>query len=164
MLNSIPDNPGTIDQFSFRDEEGWHHNEFSNGFIEPDGTYVEREYQAAKALKSEDAARILACEKPFGPGGSKQMGRSVEKRPDWDQVKFQAMARFVLNKFLDHESLAQKLLSTGDALIIEGNTWHDNTWGDCRCGGREECEAPGLNWLGHILMTSREAVQHTITR
>lgn len=154
----VATNQIVIDEFSIRTDRGWEHTFLSNGHIEPDGTFVEREYQAAKTLDPELSAKILACDKPFGLNGSKRMGREVDLRPDWNQVKFQVMARLVLRKFLDHPSLSGSLLETNDALLIEGNSWHDNIWGDCRCG-RLECLEPGLNWLGHVLMGVREALR-----
>lgn len=157
-MKAIRSDPGAVVQFSTKVGEDWTHSCFSNGFIEPDGSFVEREYQSAKAARSEDANRILACERPFGPNGSKRLGREVEHRSDWEQVKFQTMARLVLAKFSDHPDLALMLLATGDAMLIEGNTWHDNTWGDCKCG-RPECSQPGLNWLGSILMCVRETLR-----
>jgi len=159
-MKVVESNPGVIDQFSIKTEDGWFDTCLSNGYIEPDGTFVEREYQAAKANNPEDAAKIIACKKPFGSGGAKQLGHKVELRPDWDEVKYQVMMRLVMKKFRDHPELAEKLLATGDALLVEGNTWHDNIWGNCTCG-KPECLNPGLNWLGHILMAVREALRQS---
>jgi predicted NAD-dependent protein-ADP-ribosyltransferase YbiA (DUF1768 family) len=58
-----------------------------------------------------------------------------------------------------HPDLAEKLLSTGDALLVETNTWHDNSFGDCECGKREPCAAPGQNQLGIILMQIRSCLR-----
>jgi predicted NAD-dependent protein-ADP-ribosyltransferase YbiA (DUF1768 family) len=50
--------------------------------------------------------------------------------------------------------LQKKLLDTGDAYLEEGNTWHDNTWGNCKC---DRCARyQGENRLGQILMQVRE--------
>jgi predicted NAD-dependent protein-ADP-ribosyltransferase YbiA (DUF1768 family) len=43
--------------------------------------------------------------------------------------------------------LGAKLLATGDAELIEGNTWNDVWW------GVNEKTGKGENWLGKILMT-----------
>lgn len=162
-MKVVQEKTGVFEQFSTKIGNEWVHSFLSNGHIEPDGTFVEREYQAAKAAREEDAALILACEKPFGPDGCKKLGRSVELRPDWDQVKFQVMTRLVMAKFKDHPELAEGLLATRDDLLVEGNTWHDNIWGDCRCNRPDhpECKEPGLNWLGQILMCVREALRQS---
>jgi len=52
------------------------------------------------------------------------------------------------------DEMAAKLLATGDTVLIEGNTHHDNFWGDCECGGAA-CQSPGVNMLGEILMAVR---------
>ena len=64
-----------------------------------------------------------------------------------------------LAKFRQNRDARQILLSTNDAILIEGNTWHDNTWGDCSCGDRPECKKPGLNLLGKALMLVRKELQ-----
>lgn len=152
-----------IMRFTFPAGRGsYDHLPWSNGFIEPDGTFVEAEYQAyAKTADPEKRQWVLEAKKPFGVDGAKQRGRAVPLRPDHDAVKFQVMAAFVGKKFRDHESLREQLVATGRVLMVEGNDWHDNVWGDCTCGNADgkhpRCLEPGLNWLGLILMTWREA-------
>ncbi len=164
MPGVVRNRPGVIDAFAYKLDpslEGpaaWHHTALSNGYIEPDGSFVEREYHAARATHQEDADRIMACTEPFGEGGSKKLGRAVPHREDWEEVRYQVMLVLVVRKFLDHPELAAELLGTGEALLVEGNTWHDQTWGDCRCG-RPECAEPGLNLLGQILMSVREMLR-----
>ena len=85
------------------------------------------------------------------------MGRSVKLRPDWEQSKYQIMKEGLTLKFLTHKDLADKLLATGDAWLIEGNYWHDNTWGDCQC---PRCiTIDGKNWLGTLLMDIRRSLR-----
>jgi len=56
----------------------------------------------------------------------------------------------VLAKFLGNGDLRDQLLATGDAELVEGNTWGDTYWGvDSRSG-------KGENMLGKILMETRE--------
>lgn len=152
-----------IDRFAHRNGGGYTHTFLSNGYIEPDGTFVEREYQAyAKTTDPRWRARILAAPRPFGVDGSKQLGRRAPLRADHDDVKFEVMAYFVARKFRDHPALAHELRKT-EGLLIEGNEWHDNIWGNCVCanadGRHPECLAPGLNWLGLILMTVRTTLR-----
>lgn len=81
---------------------------------------------------------------------SKRLGRKVELRSDWDRVKLDVMRRVVRAKFEQHPNLTQYLLDTGDADLIEGNTWHDVYWGvDLKTG-------EGENHLGKILMALRQ--------
>lgn len=79
----------------------------------------------------------------------KKWGRSVELRPDWESIKYDVMAAIVFDKFSRNMDLREKLLATGDKYIEETNWWSDVTWGvDIRKGGS--------NWLGKILMKTRE--------
>jgi predicted NAD-dependent protein-ADP-ribosyltransferase YbiA (DUF1768 family) len=53
-----------------------------------------------------------------------------------------------------------KLLATGDEELMEGNTWHDNTWGNCVCA---KCQnTPGRNMLGMLLMELRQEIMYEI--
>jgi hypothetical protein len=64
------------------------------------------------------------------------------------------MCFIVAEKFGQDEALGDRLLSTGDSLLIEGNYWHDNYWGRCTCS---KCQSEiGLNQLGEVLMYVRE--------
>jgi ribA/ribD-fused uncharacterized protein len=57
-------------------------------------------------------------------------------------------------KFTQNPELRRRLLDTGDAVLVEGNTWHDNYWGTCtfrRCS-----KTKGKNMLGKLLMQVRQ--------
>ncbi|HEY0696754.1 MAG TPA: NADAR domain-containing protein [Micromonospora sp.] len=89
------------------------------------------------------------------PGEAKRRGRSVQLRPGWDEyVRYRVMAEVLRAKFTCRQARVQALLSTGGATLSEGTMWHDNVWGDCRCG-RPSCAEPGLNHLGRLLMNLR---------
>ena len=108
-------------------------------------------FQAMKTLNQEERKKIAAA---ATPGKAKRMGRQVQLREDWEEVKYTAMRVGVERKFDTHPELASKLIATGDAILIEGNSWHDNTWGSCFCS---KCAAiAGKNWLGEILMERRK--------
>lgn len=82
---------------------------------------------------------------------AKKLGKEVELRADWEQVKIKLMTEIVLEKFLQNYELAVKLLATEDAILVEGNTWGDRYWGVC-CG-------IGKNNLGIILMSVRQVLR-----
>lgn len=110
---------------------------------------VEHAYQAMKTLDPGDQTRIRLC---TTPGKAKRMGRSVEMRHDWEDVKIAIMDECLKAKF-DSPALAQRLLDTGDAILVEGNTWNDTFWG--------VCNGKGANWLGRLLMLRRSHIQLT---
>ena len=110
---------------------------------------VEHAFQAAKSLDQVERDWIAAAETP---GKAKRMGRSITLRSDWEKIKFDVMKECLRSKFAD-PVLKQKLLATGDEELVEGNYWHDNTWGNCSC---EKCkDIVGRNMLGNILMKLR---------
>ena len=119
-----------------------------DGIIYPTNEHF---FQAMKTLDQEKRKQIAEAKTP---GAAKRMGRQVQLREDWEQVKYTAMRVGVERKFDAHPGLAKKLIATGDAILIEGNSWHDNTWGSCLC---PKCaDIAGKNWLGEILMERRK--------
>jgi len=106
----------------------------------------EAAFQAYKCKDIEDRQQFTK----ISADESKRLGRKVELRNNWDRVKLDVMRRVVRAKFEQHPNLAQYLLDTGDADLIEGNTWHDIYWGvDLKTG-------EGENHLGKILMALRQ--------
>lgn len=127
----------------------------------------EHAYQASKAGTPADRDWIAAAPTP---GEAKHRGRGVQSlRPDWDQVKRQIMMQVILAKFGQHPPQAWPgagalLLATGNATLVEGNTWGDDYWGAVPAGkgtanlwvsADGACWA-GRNWLGRILMMTRD--------
>lgn len=119
--------------------------------ISYDGLYypsVEHAFQAAKTNSVEDKLKICNAE---SPGIAKRMGRMVELRPDWEQVKIPIMTELVRIKFRN-PGLRAMLIRTGLNELCEGNWWHDEFWGvDCVTGN-------GQNHLGKILMMVRDEI------
>lgn len=67
------------------------------------------------------------------------------------------MYEVVLAKFKQNPDLREKLLNTGNAILIEGTTWHDNYWGNCTC---DRCANKfGRNQLGKTLMKVHEELK-----
>jgi ribA/ribD-fused uncharacterized protein len=118
---------------------------------------VEHAYQAAKTLDPQEREQILGASTP---DLARKMGRKLTQPPDWPEMKVKVMQDLVAQKFDGHRpDLVKLLLATGDAELVEGNTWHDNFWGDCRC---PRCaESTGQNWLGRILMDVREQLRRS---
>lgn len=87
----------------------------------------------------------------LNPSQAKRLGRKVELRPDWEDVKESVMYEVCLAKFTQNPDLAILLMDTGDAELIEGNTWGDRVWG--------VCDGAGENKLGKILMRIRKELK-----
>lgn len=111
-------------------------------------TCSEAAYQAAKSLDpavAEEFSSLNGLE-------AKHRGRQLKVREDWDEVKLSVMHDILQEKF-SREEMISLLLSTGTEELIEGNTWHDNYWGNCTC---EDCVSiQGQNHLGILLMERR---------
>lgn len=114
---------------------------------------VEHYFQAHKVMDLADRQRIANARTP---GMAKRAGRAVDLRPDWEKVKVGIMEEALTLKFHIPE-LKNQLLATGNARLIEGNTWHDNFWGNCNC---PKCKMTiGENRLGVLLQKVRNKVK-----
>ncbi len=110
-------------------------------------TYLNSEaaFQAQKCVDEAEKEQFTTLR----TSDAKRLGRHVQLRPDWEDVKIAIMEEIVLAKFTQNEDLKQQLLATGDMVLEEGNTWHDLYWGvDAKT--RE-----GQNHLGRILMREK---------
>lgn len=85
---------------------------------------TEAAFQAAKCESIHD--RMQFC--TLRPSQAKQLGRRVHLRSDWEEVKDQIMRDILQCKFSQSPHLKKLLLETGDALLVEGNTWHDRDY------------------------------------
>jgi len=108
---------------------------------------TEHAFQASKTLIREER---LAVAQAKTPGESKKLGYTVTLRPDWQTIKNDVMMEVLVQKFT-HPFYRELLLATGDAELIEDNTWNDTYWG--------MCEGVGENHLGRMLMEIREALR-----
>lgn len=79
---------------------------------------------------------------------AKQIGKTVPLRANWhEKYKMQSMLKGVLHKFMIPE-MWTLLDATGDVYLEETNWWNDTFWG--------VCDGVGKNWLGRILMFTRD--------
>lgn len=111
-------------------------------------TYSNNEaaFQSAKTLSDRE------CFTNLDPSSAKKLGRRVQLRPDWEEIKISVMYEIVKAKFTQNSVLKTKLLVTGNQHLEEGNTWGDKIWGTV--------DGIGENNLGKILMRVREEIRH----
>lgn len=113
---------------------------------------LEHAYQAMKFVYWED--RLKVARQPT-PGHAKRFARTHTglRYPDFHERKLDLMERLLRKKFRHFSQLGDMLLATGDAELIEGNTWGDTFWG--------VCAGTGYNHLGRLLMERRAALRPT---
>ncbi len=121
----------------------------------------EHAFNGGKTLDIETRIKILAAPTPTEAkrlGGPPSRGGIVQLRPRWDEeVRYQVMAEVLRAKFTCRVEREQKLLATGDAVLEEGNDWHDTHWGICYCSTHG---GTGENHLGRLLMELRAQMRH----
>lgn len=114
-------------------------------------------YQGIRFENNEAAFQAAKCPERMhdfcglNPQRAKRLGRRVELRPDWEAVKYDVMYQVCKAKFTQNPDLRNKLLATGDAELVEGNTWGDQVWGVCK--------GVGENNLGKTLMLVRSELR-----
>lgn len=107
---------------------------------------VEHAYQMQKTNDPTWQRRIARA---GSPGLAKKLGRQCPIRGDWEDSKLGTMFWLLSAKF-HPKDMAEKLVSTGQEELIEGNTWGDRYWG--------VCYGKGENHLGKLLMQLRDVL------
>jgi ribA/ribD-fused uncharacterized protein len=105
---------------------------------------VESAYQASKCKDKEDMHMFS----DLSAYDAKKLGRKIEIREDWEDVRIDIMKDLIALKFHPESNLLNALVRTYPNKIVEGNHWNDTFWGICR--------GEGENNLGKILMEHRE--------
>jgi ribA/ribD-fused uncharacterized protein len=86
------------------------------------------------------------------PQYARNLGKKVKiNSAEWDKHSMWWMRELTHAKFGYIPGYAGKLVNTGAAMLIEGNTWGDKIWGRCLVNGKWM----GKNLLGAILMEER---------
>lgn len=102
-------------------------------------------YQALKCKYIKDRELFQNVD----PHKSKRIGKTIEIRYDWDNVRLEAMQLAIDLKFKNIE-LAEKLINLPDDKIIEFNNWGDRFFGICN--------GEGLDHLGKILRAKKQQI------
>lgn len=116
---------------------------------------LEHGYQASKFF--EQSKKLSLLQECKFPGQAKRWSRRFLCRADWLEVRNDVMLDLLRLKFPhpaspkqsdEQRKLSQQLIDTGDAELIEANTWGDRYWGVYRSYGE--------NMLGKMLMQIRD--------
>lgn len=115
---------------------------------------AEHAYQAGKPRKPEVRQWLLAAPSPSLLAAAAHALLSWDIAPGWSRERRGRMRRVVEAKFRQHGDLADVLIGTGDARIVETATVDNEVnrrWG--------EVNGRGSNWLGLILMEVRQVLR-----
>lgn len=111
----------------------------------------EHAYQAGKARRPEVRAWLMAAPTPALLAMAAHGLYQWDIAPNWSTTKFDRMRAVLWAKFTQHPDLADLLLSTGDARLVETATVDNpvnRLWGEVEGKG-------GRNMLGTMLMEIR---------
>ncbi len=112
---------------------------------------VEHYFQSAKGATEKDREYVR---KATSPRYARERGRTIKLTPCWDEQKDRVMLFALRAKFKQNPNLAEVLLGTGDAKLVEQAPWDVNSyWGIGRDGR-------GKNRLGKLLMKVRAELQN----
>lgn len=126
---------------------------FLSNFYPHKLTLYGKTYQNAEAAFHAQKTFDLSVKSQFQnlpPNEAKRLGRQIKLREDWEEIKVEVMEHVIRAKFSEPD-LQDMLLDTGDAILIEGNTWGDKFWG--------VCDGNGLNMLGKTIMKVRNELK-----
>jgi ribA/ribD-fused uncharacterized protein len=113
----------------------------------------EHAYQFAKPRKPEVAEWLMAAPSPAILAATAHGLLPWDVAPGWSKGRHDRMLRVVRAKFEQHPDLAEILVGTGDATLIEAGTVDNEVnrrWG--------EVNGKGRNLLGKILMEIRGGI------
>jgi len=126
---------------------------FSRHGFELEGVFwpsAEHYFQGMKFENPPDREKVRLANHP---AKARRLGRNRFRRlrKDWSRVRRVMMTRAVYTKCRTHASVAERLLETGDAKLVE-NSQYDYFWG-CGRDGR------GHNTYGLVLMDVRKKLR-----
>lgn len=122
-------------------------------FILSTGEHVFHAMKVAASNYSEDRALkyLQDMQDAETPNKAKLLGRQIQiDAQRWDAMSYACMERTTKLKYDQNPDLAEKLIATDPALLIEENTWGDRLWGTVN--------GVGLNQLGKILVNHRDTL------
>ena len=120
---------------------------------------VEHAFQAAKCLNQADFDRVFMADTP---DEAKRIGCKATLIPRWDYKKDDVMRDCLRMKFLQNDELMQKLLVTGDELLVEDNA--TNMLGQLLMELRDNYRNGNFIWIVRDLQNFGEIVEHYKTR
>jgi len=136
-----------------RGKNGFLSNLYKKPIIFEDREFLCSEYpfQFGKIKDPEVREWVMLCPKPHILAGLAHSLLSWDIVEDWSKIRFDRMLDVLRAKFSDPD-LKEKLLNTGDSILIEDSKT-DGIWGIGKSG-------KGKNMLGKLLMKVRDELNN----
>ena len=128
---------------------------FLSNFYPVDITYDNITYASSEHAYQAQKCKILVDRLKFSDisaAQAKHLGKKVESRTDWEDVRVQIMHDILELKF-QNKKMRKMLLATGDRYLMEGNYWNDSFW------GYDLKRNKGENVLGNLLCKIRSDIR-----
>ncbi len=127
----------------------------------------EQYMMVCKARLFNDIEAVADIMHHANPRKQKEVGRKVKNfnKDKWEEIARDVVYKANYAKFTQHEDLKEKLLATGDKIIVEASPW-DHIWGigmrvsDPGITNPKNWE--GTNWLGEAIMAVRKVLREEI--
>lgn len=88
---------------------------------------TEAYFQAQKCATKEERASFCMLD----ARESKKLGRQVNLRQNWDEIKDSVMLTGLFLKFTQNKRIGLLLAGLAGVELVEGNRWNDTYWGYC---------------------------------
>lgn len=133
----------------------------SNSFPSPI-LYDGLSFSCAEAAFQATRCQLIGDKKRIAQGNgirAKAIAARIQPRPNWDEEKLNIMEEVLRAKFAQNPELAQKLVDTGESVLIHcSNNAKDRYW------GKDRYTNLGDNHLGQLLMKLRTELQVEMER
>ena len=144
------------EQFISRSDVNEPLSSYSRHGFDLDGKFWPSVEHYFQAMKFEDPAQQEAVRLAKHPAKARRLGRSRFRklRKNWSKLRRVFMTRALYTKCRAHPEVAERLLSTGDTMLVE-NSQYDYFWG---CGR----DRRGHNTYGLVLMDVRSKLREQL--
>jgi len=156
-------------------EYGWLSNWYLSDFVVDDIIFHSGEqwfmYSKANLFADEDTkSKILhySLDRPSDNKKIKSLGREVKEFDEvfWRRYREDLVYKGLYAKFSQNEDLKQKLLATGDKMLVEASPY-DKIWGiglsRWDYAAQDMNQWKGLNLLGKVLMRVRSKLREEVS-
>lgn len=124
---------------------------------------AEHAYQYARSMRLGDPQLAAMIHRSKNAKAAKSLSSNLISNDEWDHDKIDVMRKINEEKFLQNPELCQKLVATGQTILIEATT--DGYWGAKAVINSKAIRTGtwmGANFMGKILMETRTIMRREL--